>query len=163
MGGKVSGLNLHSRLTREVHLAGFRKYWRRAMPARISAAGFSCPGRVGFCAFWVVTARLLMSLPGPSSIAAGWSFAVRRRGIRLSDRGPFPTGCISPIPVGPFGSRDDGSDRATIAPETSLEFHLDYLLHRARGRMTTAVTSRALPSSITGCHSSRWLFDYHRR
>jgi hypothetical protein len=26
-------------------LAGFRKYWRRAMPARISAAGFSCPGR----------------------------------------------------------------------------------------------------------------------
>ena len=45
MGGKVSGLNLHSRLTGEVHLAGFRKYWRRAMPARISAAGFSCPGR----------------------------------------------------------------------------------------------------------------------
>ena len=26
---------------------------------------------VGFCAFWVVPARLLMSLPGVSSIAAG--------------------------------------------------------------------------------------------
>ena len=45
MGGKVFGHNLHSRLTGRVHLAGFRKYWRRAMPARISAAGFSCPGR----------------------------------------------------------------------------------------------------------------------
>ena len=44
MGGKVSGLNLHSRLTGEVHLAGVRKYWRRAMPARISAAGFFVPG-----------------------------------------------------------------------------------------------------------------------
>jgi hypothetical protein len=65
---------------------------------------------IGFCAFWVVAARLLMSLPGVSSIAAGWSFAARRRGIRLSNRGPFPTGCISPIPVGPFGSRDDGSN-----------------------------------------------------
>jgi hypothetical protein len=43
MGGKVSGLNLHSRLTGEVHLAGFQKYWRRATPARISAAGFSLP------------------------------------------------------------------------------------------------------------------------
>ena len=72
MGGKVSGLNLHSRLTGEVHLAGVRKYWRRAMPARISAAGFSCPVGVGFCTFWVVAARLLMSLPGVSSIAAGW-------------------------------------------------------------------------------------------
>jgi hypothetical protein len=29
----------------EMAWAGFRKYWRRAMPARISAAGFSCPGR----------------------------------------------------------------------------------------------------------------------
>jgi hypothetical protein len=36
--------------------------------------------------------------------------AVRRRGIRLSDRGPFPNGCISSIPIGPFGSRDDGSN-----------------------------------------------------
>jgi hypothetical protein len=32
-------------LDEEIHLAGFQKYWRRAMPARISAAGFSCPGR----------------------------------------------------------------------------------------------------------------------
>jgi hypothetical protein len=36
---------------------------------------------VGFYAFWVVAARLLMSLSGVSSIAAGWSFEVRRRGI----------------------------------------------------------------------------------
>jgi len=36
--------------------------------------------------------------------------AVRRRRIRLSDRGPFPNGCISPIPIGPFGSRDHGSN-----------------------------------------------------
>jgi hypothetical protein len=80
---------------------------------------------IGFCAFWVVAARLLMSLPGVSLIAAGWSFAVRRRGIRLSDRGPFPTGCISPIPVGPFGSRDDGSNPSPSASSKPL-FHLMY-------------------------------------
>jgi hypothetical protein len=71
MGGKVSGLNLHSSLTGEVHLAGFRKYWRRAMPARISAAGFFVPGSGSASVrFGSWRHGLLMSLPGVSSIAA---------------------------------------------------------------------------------------------
>ena len=71
MGGKVSGLNLHSRLTEEVHFAGFQKYWRRAMPARISAAGFSCPGRD----------RLLCVLGrgGTAIDEPAWRFVDRRR------------------------------------------------------------------------------------
>jgi hypothetical protein len=52
-------------------LPGFRRYWRRAMPARISAAGFSCPGR----------GRLLCVLGrgGTAIDEPAWRFVDRRR------------------------------------------------------------------------------------
>ena len=82
MGGKVPRLYLHSRLTGEVHLAGFGKYWRRAMPARISAAGFSCPGR----------GRLLCVLGrvGTAIDEPAWRFVDRRRLAALQRAAAVP-------------------------------------------------------------------------
>jgi hypothetical protein len=97
-------------------LAGFQKYWRRATPARISAADFFVPRvGIGFCAFWVVAGRLLMSLPGVSSIAAG--FRLCSAPPRYPAFGPRPISnqMHLPIPVGPFGSRDDSSNPSLSA------------------------------------------------